>query len=332
MRERPRGTEHCTGRRSAPPDPSFSRRPSIVPKTPSSSLTAANPSTVVVECNRAASEIFGYDISEMVGRPMDFLHTSDESLRKFQAQLYPAIETDEYFNLEHQMKRKDGSIFPSDHTVTALLDDRGKRVGWICTIRDITERKRAGDELRESELRLRILVEEAPVPISVSRNGIGLYANRKFLQMVGLKNVEESVGRPIADYFAPQSQGANKEHGKRRPFGVLKPSEFDSVFLRRDGSNFPVHVAVEEVQLPNGKANVAFVSDITERKRAEEALKQSWVLLRSVVDSQSDLIWSVDAPSLRLLMYNQAFVDYFRQVLGIRVREWNAPGRSLADR
>ena len=223
----------------------------------------------------------------------------------------PAIETDEYFNLEHQMKRKDGSIFLTDHTVTALLDDRGKRVGWTCTIRDITERKRAGDELRESELRLRILVEEAPVPISVSRNGIGLYANRKFLQMVGLKNVEESVGRPIADYFAPQSRGQNKEHGKRRPFGVLKPSEFDSVFLRRDGSKFPVHVAVEEVQLPNGKANIAFVSDITERKRVEEELKQSWVLLRSVVDSQSDLIWSVDAPSLRLLMYNQAFIVLF---------------------
>ena len=146
---------------------------------------------------------------------MDFLHTSEESLRKFQAQLYPAIETDEYFNLEYQMKRKDGSIFPSDHTVTALLDDQEKRVGWTCAIRDITERKRAEDELRESELRLRILVEEAPVPISVSRNGIGLYANRKFLQMVGLTSVEESVGQPIADYFAPQSREQKQENEQK---------------------------------------------------------------------------------------------------------------------
>ena len=51
-------------------------------------LTTENPSTIV-ECNRAASEIFRYDISEMVGRPMDFLHTSEDSLRKFQAQLLP---------------------------------------------------------------------------------------------------------------------------------------------------------------------------------------------------------------------------------------------------
>ena len=201
---------------------------------------------------------------------------------------YPAIETDEYFNLEHQMKRKDGSTFLTDHTVTALLDDRGKRVGWTCTIRDITERKRAGDELRESELRLRILVEEAPVPISVSRNGIGLYANRKFLQMVGLTSVEESVGQPIADYFAPQSREQSKERTKNRSLRLPVPSEFDSVFLRRDGSQFPVHVAVEEVQLPNGKANIAFVTDITERKRMEEKLRESEQLYRTMAESSPD--------------------------------------------
>ena len=121
-------------------------------------LDAAIP-PVVVECNRAASEIFGYAKSEMVGRPMNFLHTSDESLRKFQAQLYPAIEKDEYFNLEYQMKRKDGSIFPSDHTVTSLLDDQEKRIGWISAIRDITERKRDEDALRRRAEELAALHE-----------------------------------------------------------------------------------------------------------------------------------------------------------------------------
>ena len=66
------------------------------------------------------------------------------------------------------------------------------------------------------------------------------------------------------------------------------PSEFDSVFLRRDGSQFPVHVAVEEVQLPNGKANIAFVTDITERKRMEEKLRESEQLYRTMAESSPD--------------------------------------------
>ena len=95
---------------------------------------------VIVECNRAAPEIFGYKKSEMIGKPTAILHVSDESLSKFQSQLYPAIRKDEYFNLEYQMKRKDGSVFPSDHTVTQLLDDHGQRIGWVSVINDISER------------------------------------------------------------------------------------------------------------------------------------------------------------------------------------------------
>lgn len=121
------------------------RQADLLQKTFNSAMAAifvldAKVPPVIVECNRAASEIFGYEKSEMVGRPTAFLHVSDESLRKFQAQLYPAIEKDEYFNLEYQMKRKDGSVFPSDHAVTPLSDDHGRRKGWVSVITDSTGR------------------------------------------------------------------------------------------------------------------------------------------------------------------------------------------------
>ncbi|MGA2972677.1 MAG: PAS domain S-box protein [Candidatus Bathyarchaeia archaeon] len=121
------------------------RQADLLQKTFNSAMAAifvldAEDPPVIIECNPAASEIFGYEKSEMVGRPTSFLHVSDESLRKFQAQFYPAIEKDEYFNLEYQMKRKDGSVFASEHAVTPLLDNRGKRTGWVSVISDITER------------------------------------------------------------------------------------------------------------------------------------------------------------------------------------------------
>jgi PAS domain S-box-containing protein len=103
---------------------------------------------VIVECNRAACEIFGYKKSEMIGRTTVFLHASDESLRKFQEQLYKAIEKNGYFNLEHEMKRRDGFAFPSDHTVTELIGDDRKRMGWVSVVKDMTERKRMEDAIR----------------------------------------------------------------------------------------------------------------------------------------------------------------------------------------
>jgi PAS domain S-box-containing protein len=116
---------------------------------------------LVIDCNRAASEIFGYKKSEMVGRPTTLLHVSDQSLRKFQAKLYPTIEKQKYFNLEFEMKRKDGSVFYSEHRVTQLLDNDGQRIGWVSVITDITERKRAEEERVKYATRLQTLQSHA---------------------------------------------------------------------------------------------------------------------------------------------------------------------------
>ena len=140
----------------------------------------------------------------MIGRPTNFFHTSEESLRKFQTELYPAIEKDEYFNLEYEMKRKDGSVFTSDHTVTPLLDDQEKRVGWISVIRDITERKRAEEKLRESEQLYRTLAESSPDDIFiVARDTRVQYMNRSGLEHFGL-TLEEITGKKASDLFPPE--------------------------------------------------------------------------------------------------------------------------------
>ena len=103
------------------------------------------PYPTILECNRAACTIFGYERQEMIGKTTAFLHVTDETLREFRSLLYPAAEAGSLpFNLrEFHMKRKDGSLFSSEHTVTQLLNDKGERTGWVSIVRDITERKRA---------------------------------------------------------------------------------------------------------------------------------------------------------------------------------------------
>lgn len=103
----------------------------------------------ILECNEAASSIFGYSKAEMLGKSTDFLHASKDSLREFQSQLYPAMgEGRRPFHLtEFRMKRKDGSVFPSEHFVAQFLNEKGERSGWVSIVRDITERKKTEEKL-----------------------------------------------------------------------------------------------------------------------------------------------------------------------------------------
>ena len=57
------------------------------------------------------------------------------------------------------MKRKDGTIFPTEHSVIPLVNDNGKRFGWVSLVRDITDRKRAEEKLKQSEEKYRLVVE-----------------------------------------------------------------------------------------------------------------------------------------------------------------------------
>jgi len=120
-------------------------------------LDGKNPPAIIA-CNLAAEGIFGYTRQELLGHTTAFLHSDEASLRKFQAYLYPAIEKNGFFYLpEFKMKRKDGTVFPTEHNIAELKDQEGKRIGWVSLVRDITERKRAEEELKQSQNQLRDL-------------------------------------------------------------------------------------------------------------------------------------------------------------------------------
>jgi PAS domain S-box-containing protein len=107
---------------------------------------------LIVECNPAASAIFGYSTSEMTGNPPDMLHVDDRSAGEFEKKLGKELSEGGYmFLAEYQMKRKNGDIFPSEHTAVGLDDDSGRRIAHVFTVRDITERRRLEDDLRHNQ-------------------------------------------------------------------------------------------------------------------------------------------------------------------------------------
>jgi len=273
-------------------------------------LDAELPVPTILECNKAASDIFGYEKKEMLGRSTAFLHVSDETLKEFQSLLYLAVEKGAVsFHLaEHRMKRRDGSIFPSEHTVVQLLNDEGKRVGWVSIVRDITERKRMMEQIEH----LASFPLENPNPIlRLTEEGIVLDANpasKPLLENWGCKLGGEApkLWRDVVtEALATESdKSIDVEIGSRVYAFFVKPVK-DAGYVNLYGR------------------------DITDRKHAEEEARKLTQFLNLVVDSANVWLDVLDEKA-NVVIWNKAaekISGYSREeVVGHRkIWEWLYP-------
>ena len=153
--------------------------------------------------------------------------------------------------------------------------------------RALGDARKSGDALQRSESTVRTLLESAAQAIlAISTDGRLVLANSMADKMFGY-NPEELVGQSLDLLVPTDVQHRHREHRKAffanprdRPMGI----GIDLEGQRKDGSRFPIEVSLNHIETPEGKLGVAFVSDITERKRAEEGLRQSELQYRELFD------------------------------------------------
>jgi PAS domain S-box-containing protein len=128
-------------------------------------------------------------------------------------------------------------------------------------------------------------LDEIPMGIALSQRGTFLQANAAFLKLFGYETGSELLGRPLVDHIAPQQrdfiQGVNQE--RERVGGG--PAEYETLGMRKDGSIFPMQVHASTVPLADGLATLACITDISERKKDEEALRQSQQQLQVIFET-----------------------------------------------
>ncbi len=245
-------------------------------------ILEANPNShtrIIVDCNTAAVKVFGYDKNELIGKPINLLHVSNETLTEFERLLYSAAERNELpLSLpEFHMKRKDGTILTTEHTVARLLNEKGELTGWVSVIRDITERKKTENALRESEERYhslfqtmlegfaycRMIFDENDRPVDF----VYLDVNSAFSRLTGLTNV---VGKRVTEVI-PKIKAENPEVFEIYGRVVLTghPEQFE-IDLK---SSLGVILDVSVFSPMDGNF-VAVFEDITERKRLEKELRE----------------------------------------------------------
>lgn len=115
----------------------------------------------ILDCNPAATTIFGYTRADMLGLTTSFLHTDVLAVEEFKSHLFSSVQHDTQNTFPvRPMKRKDGTILYTEHSIMPMEDIQGKRIGWVDVVRDITERKKVEEELRQAREVLEQRVQE----------------------------------------------------------------------------------------------------------------------------------------------------------------------------
>jgi PAS domain S-box-containing protein len=231
----------------------------------------------------------------MLGRKTDFLHVDKRRRQKFQEHLYPAIDKQGFFHLpEFGMKRKDGAVFPTEHTVVSLEDDQGKRIGWVSVVRDISERKRMEESLRESEAYMKSILKAAPIGIGLVHNRVISWISDQMSTMLGYSE-DELIGQSAR--IAYESDEEFQRVGEVKYSGIQERG-FGSVetrFKRKEGSILDVLLSSSAIDPEDFSKGTIFTAlDITERKRAEEALRESEHYFRSLLFNMHEDILVID--------------------------------------
>jgi PAS domain S-box-containing protein/putative nucleotidyltransferase with HDIG domain len=227
--------------------------------------------------------------------------------------------------IEIELMRKDGSFVWVDISVTMLRDEKGQPAEIFGVIRDVTQRRKVEEDLRTSEEYFRALIENAWDAIAiVSAEGTMLYESPSSARILGYEP-EEIVGKNLADFVRPEDIAAIAGTFRRfrtEPGSIVM---VDAGFRHKDGHYVECEGTLQNF-LHDPKINgiVANYRDVTDRRRAEEAIRNSEERFRNLVEATSDWVWEVDPNGI----YTYASPNV-REVMGYGVGE--VIGKSFID-
>ena len=233
----------------------------------------------ITNANAQVQRAFGYTREELVGQPVETLiperfrgvHPNHRQAYNAQPSVRPMGVGLELYGL-----RKDGTEFPVDIMLSPIETAEGRVT--FSVIRDISERKRMEEALRQSEQQLRALFEFSPDAIIASdQEGQITQANARVESFFGYTRAEllgQSIDVLVPERFRRSHRAHRKDYSDQarvRPMG----NGLELYGRRKDGSEFPADIMLGPVETAEGRMVLSVIRDLTEKREAEEALRRS---------------------------------------------------------
>lgn len=241
--------------------------------------------------NPGAQAIKGYAASEIIGQHLSVFYTPEDRAAGKPARLLLTAAEQGRVDDEGWCLRKDGSRFWSDVVISAIRDDSGALVGFSKVARDLSDRRASQEALRQSEARFAQMIGSVKdyAIFLLDENGIIRTWNAG-AQLAKGYQAEEIIGRSISTFYTPEDRAAG------RPQMLLARAvrdgrvEDEGWRVRKDGTRFWADVVITALRDEHGRLNgfTKVTRDLTLRRQADEALRQSEERFRVLVQSVKD--------------------------------------------
>lgn len=273
-----------------------------------------DPDGHVITWNAGAEHINGYSADEVLGQHFSIFYPPGAVAERWPQHELQLAAREGRFEDEGWRLRKDGSRFWAHVVIMPVRVEHGELVGFGKVTSDLTQRRRTEDELRAAAGRLQAIVETAVDGIiTIDERGTIETVNPATERLFGY-DAAEMIGRNVSmlmpePYRVEHDSYLHRYHRtkERRIIGIGREVRG----RRKDGSEFPLELAVSETKLPGRRFFTGMIRDTSSRQQAEEALRRSEARLAGIIASAMDAIITVDE-SQRILVFNAAAETIFR--------------------
>ncbi len=238
--------------------------------------------------NPRMAEMLGYSPEELIGRStFEIVTAEDMELQKYQFGRR-RLGITEQFDLA--WTRKDGARLYTTVHASPIMDEAGNLVSVVRFVSDITGRKEAEEALRESEEKYRLIVDNAREGIwMIDEDRVTTFINRRMAEMLG-RSSDEIIGRPASDLLGEEGSELAERNLERRRAGIGEEHEFQ--FMRSDGSRLHTRINSSPIfdEEGNFRGTSSFITDVTARKEAEDALAKEVEVNKAIADLSATLL------------------------------------------
>lgn len=272
------------------------------------SVIVVTPTRKIIDINKAAERIFGYSKEESIGNSGEVFHVDRKHFEEVGKYFKKVLERGETARFEFVSKRKNGEIFPSEHTLSILKNELGEQLGIVSIIRDISERKQAEEEREKLQAQLSNALEMArlgPWEYDVAKD---LFTFNDHFYRIFRTSAEEIGGYTMssAEYARrfvhpddiPVMEKEIQDAINTKDPNFSRQLEHRIIFTDESVGYINVQFFVVKDSRGNTIRTYGVNQDITERRQAEEELRRSEGRLTSLVDSLFEALIVTDTKGM----------------------------------